>query len=94
MKTLLIATLLMSFAYAEEAKKNEDISQAKERVSANIDQRIALLQTHKACVQAAGDREAMKACKKSNKEAMKKLHQENKGEREQFKEERKAKKSN
>ena len=94
MKILLIATLLMSFAYAEEAKKNENIAQVKELKSANIDQRIALLQSHKACVQAAGDREAMKACKKSNKEAMKKLHEENKGEREQFKEERKAKKSN
>lgn len=90
----MIATLLMSFAHAEEAKKNENIAQVKERVSANIDQRIALLQGHKACVQAASNHEAMKACKKSNKEAMKKLHQENKGEREQFKEQKKTKKSN
>jgi flagellar biosynthesis regulator FlaF len=94
MKILLIATLLISFAYAEEDKKSDNIAQMKERASANIDQRIALLQAHKSCVQAASDREAMKACRKSNKEAMKKLHQENKGEREQFKEDRKAKKSN
>jgi len=83
MKFLLIATLLVSMAHADE--KEENITQVKASISANIDQKISQLQTHKSCVQAANDREQLKNCKKSNREAMKKLHEENKSEKESWK---------
>jgi hypothetical protein len=84
MKVLLIATLLMSMsAFAEE--KNENFATKKAAISANIDQRLGLLQSHKNCVASADNNEALHACRKTNKEAMKKLHVENKGEREEWK---------
>jgi hypothetical protein len=92
MKILLIATLLMSTAYADQ--KEENIATIKASISANIDQRIAQLQSFKSCVQSASAHEQLKACREANKAAMMKLHEENKGEREEWKagkEERKAK---
>jgi hypothetical protein len=93
MKILLFATLLISTAYADQ--KEENIATIKASISANIDQRIAQLQTFKSCVQGTSGHEEIKACRKANKAEMKKLHEENKGEREEWKagkEERKAKK--
>jgi hypothetical protein len=84
MKVLLIATLLMSMsAFAEE--KNENFDAKKAAISANIDQRLGALQSHKNCVASASDKDALHACKKSHHEAMKKLKMENKGEREEWK---------
>ena len=93
MKFLVVATLLMSlWAYADQ--KEENIATVKAAISANIDQKISALQSHKSCVQGASDREQLKSCKESHKDAMKKLHEENKAEREAWKagkEERKEK---
>jgi hypothetical protein len=92
MKILLVATLLISTAYADQ--KEENIATIKASISANIDQRIAQLQTFKSCVQGASGHEQLKACREANKSAMMKLHEENKGEREEWKagrQERKAK---
>ena len=84
MKLLLIATLLTSFAYADNHKE-ENFSEMKAKASANIDQKISQMQSHKSCVQNAKDHAAMKACRQSQKDAMKKLHKENKGERKEWK---------
>lgn len=84
MKVLLISILLMSTtAFADQ--KEENVATIKAKISANIDQKISQLQSHKNCVQSANDHEALKTCRKANKEAMKKLHMENKGEREEWK---------
>ena len=99
MKVLLIATLLMSLAYAN--KEEETVAQIKTKIATNIDQKIALMQSHKSCIQAANDHVGLKACRETHKEAMKKLHVENKGERagwkagkEGRKDKRKAEKTN
>lgn len=93
MKILLIATLFISFsAYSDQ--KEDNLATVKANISANIDQRIAQMQTHKSCIQTANDQQAMKACKEANKEAMKKLHMENKGEREQWKAGREERRKN
>lgn len=92
MKILLFATLLISTAYADQ--KEENFTTIKATISANIDQKIAQLQSFKSCVQGASAHEQLKACREAHKAAMKKLHEENKGEREEWKagrEERKAK---
>lgn len=97
MKVLLIATLLTSFTYADNHKE-ENFNEMKAKVSADIDQRISQMQSHKSCVQSAQNKDAMKACRQLQKEAMKKLHQQNKGEKKgmrgKWKAEKKAKKSN
>jgi curli biogenesis system outer membrane secretion channel CsgG len=95
MKILLISALLMSSAFAdnhEDQDKGKSLEEVKTRISANINQRIAGLQTHLACIQAAADKPALKACREANKEAMKKLHSENKGERQEWKEKKRAEK--
>lgn len=94
MKLLVIATLLMSAtAFADHhEEKAKTLDEIKTRISANIDQRIAALQSHKACVQGAASKDALQACRDANKEAMKKLHVENKGERQAFKDKKKAEK--
>lgn len=90
MKLLLIATLFSSFAFAD-ALKVENFAEMKTNISANIDQRIAQLQSHKSCVQGAQDKEALKACRMKHKESMKSLHEENKGERKDWKANKKMK---
>ncbi len=94
MKLLLITALLMSSAFADHTPEHKEkaIGEVKERIAANIDQKIGALNAHKSCVQGAADREALKACRKSHKDAMKKLHEENKGEKAAWKESRKSKK--
>jgi hypothetical protein len=89
MKFLLIATLIMSVAYADE-KKEANLDEVKQRIAANIDQKISALQAHKGCVQGASSKEALRECRNSHKAAMKKLHEENKGEKEDWKAVKKA----
>ena len=89
MKFLLITTLIMSVAYADD-KKEANLDEVKQKIAANIDQKISALQAHKGCVQGASSKEALKGCRESHKDAMKKLHEENKGEREEWKSEKKA----
>jgi len=92
MKLLLIATLMMSFAYAEDAKKDlngeVNISQIKERILSNIEEKIKLLQTQKACIQAVTNKDQLQTCRKSHQDAMKKIHSKNKDERKEFKSDR------
>jgi len=89
MKFLLIATLIMSVAYADE-KKEQNLEEVKQKISANIDQKISALQAHKGCVQGASSKEALRGCRNSHKASMKKIHEENKGEKEEWKAEKKA----
>jgi|GEM_PF-2365972 len=89
MKFLLITTLIMSVAYADE-KKEPNLDEVKQKIAAHIDQKISALQAHKGCVQGASSKEALKDCRQSHKEAMKKLHEANKGEKEEWKAEKKA----
>lgn len=73
MKFLLIATLLMSTAFANHHdEKGKTVEEIKTKVSAHIDQKISSLQAHKACVQGASTKEALKACRDSHKDEMKK----------------------
>lgn len=91
MKILLLAlTFAASSAFADQQEQN--IEQLKQHISANIDQKISLLQTLKSCVQSSKAKEDLKKCRETHKAAMKKLHQENKQEREAFKKEMKGKK--
>ncbi len=90
MKLLLIATLLMASAFAEE-DKGAKLEEIKARIVSNINQKIAQQQTHLACVQGASSKEALKSCQEAHKASMRKLHEENKGERESMKAEWKAK---
>ncbi len=91
MKFLLVTiTLFTSLAFAEDNKKEQNLDEARARISANIDQRISTLQTLKGCVQSAANKDALKTCRKTNKEAMKKLHMENKEERNEMKADKKS----
>lgn len=93
MKFLLITTLLMSSAFANHhEEKGKTLEEIKTRLSGNIDQKISALQAHKACIQGASAKEALKACRETHKAEMKKLHTENKGERKAWKENKKAEK--
>lgn len=91
MKVLLIATLLISVAFAND-DKGAKLEEIKSRIAANIDQRIALQNKHKNCVQSAATKDALKSCQQAHREAMQALKQENKGERSAMKAEWKAKK--
>jgi ABC-type transport system involved in cytochrome bd biosynthesis fused ATPase/permease subunit len=93
MKFLLIATLLMSSAFADNhEEKGKNLEEIKARISTNINQRIAGLQTHLACVQGAATKEALKACQETHRASMKKLKEENKGERQEWKDKKRAEK--
>lgn len=91
MKVLLIATLLMSSAFAQD-DKGAKLEEIKARIAANINERIAQQQKHLACVQGAATKEALKGCQEAHREVMKSMKQANKGEREAMKAEWKAKK--
>lgn len=91
MKVLLIATLLMTSAFAEDKDKGAKLEDIKARITANINQRISQQQKHLSCVEGATTKEALKACQKSHKEAMKSLKTENQGERKSMKQKWKAK---
>ncbi len=70
-----------SFAADKDPGKFEDL---KKNALAKIDERIAKLQEHKACVSAAADGEALKACHAKMKDQrmdMKERHLEKKKER-------------
>lgn len=93
MKFLLITTLLMSSAFAHEHEgKGKNLEEIKARISTNINQKIAGLQTHLACIQGAATKEALKACQETHRASMKKLHEENKGERKEWKDKKREEK--
>jgi hypothetical protein len=87
MKVLLLGLFLVNFSAFANKKNGENFEQAKARTLDFIAKREVNLQAHKACVSAATDGSALKACRDKNKEAMESL----KSERETAKAEWKAK---
>lgn len=88
MKLLMMFALLSTSVFAQE----EDLSKAKEHMISSLDKRIALMQETKACVSAAANKEALKACKSQWKEKRQALKEEMKSKRQGWKKERKEKK--
>ncbi|OQW49384.1 MAG: hypothetical protein A4S09_11900 [Proteobacteria bacterium SG_bin7] len=74
MKYFIIITLLVGFsmAFADDKETPEKLQQHKKEVLEHIDIKIQSLQKAKECVNAAQNKEAMKACH----EQMKAEHQE------------------
>ncbi len=91
MKSLLFFMLLSSAAFAQETNTNKEqnFSELKQMVSANVDERIAALQAFKSCVNGATSKEQLKACRESHKDTRKGNRDENRAERQAFKEKRK-----
>lgn len=87
---LLLAILFTSSVYGDD--KAELLASAKNRIVQNIDQKISVFQTLKACVQAASSKDQLKSCRETHKVTMKGVREENKGERKAWREEVKAKK--
>lgn len=83
MKNLIfVLTLTLGMhAMAQDQKPKFDINQKKSMVLSNLDQRIAILQSKKGCVNAATSKEALKTCHQSHKEQMKALRAKFKGAR-------------
>lgn len=67
MKVLLISLLVAPFFFASianaEGPAAGNFEENKAKILANLEERMGKLQEHKACVAAAADREAMKACR-------------------------------
>lgn len=84
MKLLMIFALLSTSVFAEE-----DLSKAKEHMTASLDKRIALMQEAKSCVAAATTKEALKACRTQMKEKRQGLKEEMKAKRDEWKKNRK-----
>lgn len=67
MKVLLISLLAAPFFLASianaEGPAAGNFEENKAKILANLEERMGKLQEHKACVAAAADREAMKACR-------------------------------
>ncbi len=84
MKLILGLSLFVSLS--SFAEKGPEFDEFKSKIVANIDERIAAMNAHKACVQGAANREALKACREAHKTKMKSLKEENQGERKAWKE--------
>ncbi|MEM7647248.1 MAG: hypothetical protein AAF203_10080 [Pseudomonadota bacterium] len=84
MKVLfLVGALLMTGPVFSKDKGN--FEERKKTILANIDKRMALLTEHKSCMQAATNREGIKACRQSHKTQMKGMRDERKAMREEKK---------
>ncbi len=71
----LMATLLVSGAYAQDAVK---FAEHKKMVLAEMEKAISLIQTEKSCVESAADHAAIQKCRESAKSEREKLHSERK----------------
>ena len=80
--TLLPALLLAVASHGDEGT----FEARKATMLRHIDERLSSLQQHRACVQAAGDQEALRQCRKASREQRKKF-------RETLREERGARKA-
>lgn len=84
MKLVLLSIFLTPFLFSAmanaEGPSGGNFEENKAKILANLDERMGKLQEHKACVSAAADKDAMKACREKMK-----------GWREMEKEERMAK---
>ncbi len=71
MKSLFLSTVLAlsfsAFADHHEEDAKLDFPAMKEKVTKNLDERIAALQEHKSCVSAASSKEELKACREKMK---------------------------
>jgi Skp family chaperone for outer membrane proteins len=67
----------------------EGVERVKAEMLSNMDQRIAIIQEAKSCVQAAGTHEALRACHQAREAKIDQLKTQNQAKRKQFKEERK-----
>jgi hypothetical protein len=90
MKFLFVSLLIVSPLFADENPQN--IEEAKQRILANIEERINAIQSHKSCIQAATSKEQIKSCHDSHHAQMKKLKEENQAEREVMRAQRKDRK--
>jgi hypothetical protein len=90
MKFLFISLLIVSPLLADENPQN--LEEAKQRILANIEERITSMQSHKSCVQAATSKEQIKSCHDSHHAQMEKIKAENQAEREAMKAQRKDRK--
>jgi len=90
MKLLMIAMITLAPAlYAQE--KPEILASAKEKIIANLDQKINALEADKSCIHGATTREQFKACREKHRATMKQLREENKEERAAWKNEMESK---
>lgn len=69
MKSLLI--LAFGLFAVTSLRADEDFAAKKAEMVKHIDERIAKMQEHKACVEAASEKDALKACMEKMKEHMK-----------------------
>jgi hypothetical protein len=90
MKFLFISLLIVSPLLAEENPQN--LEDAKQRILANIEERINSIQSHKSCIQAASTKEQIKSCHDSHHAQMEKIKAGNQAEREAMKAQRKDQK--
>lgn len=93
MKLIVLAFIMLtSVAYAEN---HETFEQAKANAISGIDKHIEILNTHKGCISAAQDKEALKKCREAMKAAraeFRDARKENRSRRQNLREERRAKK--
>lgn len=90
MKMILMASLCVfsMTAFAEEQK--ERFEEMKKNLSSQIEERIGHLQEAKSCVNAATDREALKACREKMKEHRKEMREDWQKKKQEWKSKRKS----
>jgi ABC-type transport system involved in cytochrome bd biosynthesis fused ATPase/permease subunit len=87
---LLVLFIVPVLSFADQ--KQENLNEAKAKVTSNIDKRIANLNTFKSCVQSASTHDQMKACREKHRSSSKALKSQMKSEWKARKNQRKAEK--
>lgn len=93
-KILLMSLCLVSLsAFSDDDMKDDGkpFEEKKAMMLTKIDERIAKMNEHKSCVQAAADKEAMKACHQKMKEHRKEMKEDWKAKKEEWKANKKKK---
>ncbi|MEZ4815652.1 MAG: hypothetical protein R3A80_10670 [Bdellovibrionota bacterium] len=93
--TLFFVFSVLSFAKAEEKKGDtgDGFAKAKARSLSMMEERIKALETTKACIKGAANREALKKCHEAARAAQKNMRDDRKDMRKERREERKGKRS-